>query len=94
MCLMVFIQNIHVFNCRSESRSAFTVPLKSNWFIAVGIFCTLLLQILVMKVPIFSTFLQTVSIPAWAICWIFIIASSILILMELYKNIISRFDKK
>ena len=54
MCLMVFIQNIHVFNCRSESRSAFTVPLKSNWFIAVGIFCTLLLQILVMKVPIFS----------------------------------------
>lgn len=94
MCLMVFIQNIHVFNCRSESRSAFTVPLKSNWFIVVGIFCTLLLQILVMKVPIFSTFLQTVSIPAWAICWIFIIASSILILMELYKNIISRFDKK
>ena len=94
MCLMVFIQNIHVFNCRSESRSAFTVPLKSNWFIAVGIFCTLLLQILVMKVPIFSTFLQTVSIPAWAICWIFIIASSILVLMELYKNIISRFDKK
>ncbi|MBQ9684737.1 HAD-IC family P-type ATPase [Candidatus Saccharibacteria bacterium] len=94
MCLMVFIQNIHVFNCRSESRSAFTVPLKSNWFIVVGIFCTLLLQILVMKVPIFSTFLQTVSIPAWAICWIFIIASSILVLMELYKNIISRFDKK
>lgn len=94
MCLMVFIQNIHVFNCRSESRSAFTVPLKSNWFIVVGIFCTLLLQILVMEVPIFSTFLQTVSIPAWAICWIFIIASSILILMELYKNIISRFDKK
>lgn len=94
MCLMVFIQNIHVFNCRSESRSAFTVPLKSNWFIVVGIFCTLLLQVLVMKVPIFSTFLQTVSIPAWAICWIFIIASSILVLMELYKNIISRFDKK
>ncbi len=94
MCLMVFIQNIHVFNCRSESHSAFTVPLKSNWFIVVGIFCTLLLQILVMEVPIFSTFLQTVSIPAWAICWIFIIASSILILMELYKNIISRFDKK
>ncbi len=94
MCLMVFIQNIHVFNCRSESRSAFTVPLKSNWFIAAGIFCTLLLQILVMKVPIFSTFLQAVSIPAWAIYWIFIIASSILVLMELYKNIISRFDKK
>ena len=94
MCLMVFIQNIHVFNCRSESHSAFTVPLKSNWFIAVGIFCTLMLQIIVMKVPLFATFLQTTPIPAWAICWIFIIASSILILMELYKNIASRFDKE
>ena len=94
MCLMVFIQNIHVFNCRSESRSAFTVPLKSNWFIAIGIFCTLMLQIIVMKVPLFAAFLQTVPIPAWAICWIFIIASSILILMELYKNIASRFDKE
>ena len=94
MCLMVFIQNIHVFNCRSESRSAFSVPLHNNWFIAIGIFCTILLQIVVMKVPVLSQFLQTVSIPAWAICWLFIVASSILVLMELYKNIASRFDKK
>ncbi|MBP5656348.1 HAD-IC family P-type ATPase [Candidatus Saccharibacteria bacterium] len=93
MCLMVFIQNIHVFNCRSESRSAFSVPLKNNWFIAIGIICTILLQIVVMKVPIFSKFLQTVSIPFWAIIWLFIVASSILILMELYKNIASRFRK-
>ncbi len=94
MCLMVFIQNIHVFNCRSESRSAFSVPLRNNWFIAAGIFCTILLQIIVMQVPLFSRFLQTVSIPAWAICWLFITASSVLILMELYKNIASRFEKK
>ena len=94
MCLMVFIQNIHVFNCRSESRSAFSVPLKSNWFIAVGIFCTILLQIIVMEVPLFSKLLQTVSIPFWAIMWLFIVASSILILMELYKNIASRFEDK
>ena len=93
MCLMVFIQNIHVFNCRSESRSAFSVPLSSNWFIAIGIFCTILLQIVVMEVPFFSKFLQTVSIPFWAIMWLFIVASSILILMELYKNIASRFEK-
>ena len=94
MCLMVFIQNIHVFNCRSESRSAFSVPLRNNWFIVIGIFCTLLLQIVVMEVPLLSQFLQTVSIPTWTIFWLFVVASSILILMELYKNIASRFNKK
>ena len=60
MCLMVFIQNIHVFNCRSESRSAFSVPLRSNWFITIGIICTLLLQTIAMEVPFISQFLQTV----------------------------------
>ena len=94
MCLMVFVQNIHVFNCRSESRSAFSVPLSNNWFIVIGIICTLFLQIIVMKVPFFSHFLQTVSIPFWTICWIFITATPILVLMELYKNIASRFEKK
>lgn len=94
MCLMVFIQNIHVFNCRSESRSAFSVPLSGNWFIVVGIFCTLLLQIAAMEIPLFSQLLQTVSIPLWAIVWLFIIALSILVIMELYKNISSRFDKE
>ena len=37
MALMVFIQNIHVFNCRSERNSAFAVSLKSNKLIAIFI---------------------------------------------------------
>jgi len=94
MCLMVFIQNIHVFNCRSESRSAFSVPLKNNRFIVVGIFCTLLLQIIVMEVPLFSQFLQTSPIPPTSLLCTIAIASSILIFMELYKNIASHFRRK
>ena len=87
MCLMVFIQNIHVFNCRSEFRSAFSVPLRSNWFIAIGIFATILLQIAVMQVPFFSTFLQTVPIPFMQVCLLFVTAGSILLIMEIYKLI-------
>ena len=37
MALMVFIQNIHVFNCRSEHASAFKVPLKNNRLIVFGV---------------------------------------------------------
>ena len=73
---------------------AFSVPLSGNWFIVVGIFCTLLLQIAAMEIPLFSQLLQTVSIPLWAIVWLFIIALSILVIMELYKNISSRFGKE
>ena len=87
MCLMVFIQNIHVFNCRSEFRSAFSVPLSSNWFIAIGIFATILLQIAVMQIPFFSTFLQTVPIPFMQVCLLFVTAGSILLIMEIYKLI-------
>ena len=36
-----------VFNCRSESHSAFSVPLTSNWFILLGVGGTLALQLVV-----------------------------------------------
>ncbi|MDE6285126.1 MAG: HAD-IC family P-type ATPase, partial [Bacilli bacterium] len=62
ICLMVFIQNMHVLNCRSESQSIFTYRNK-NLFVPVAIISCILLQIVVMEVPIFSLFLQTVSLP-------------------------------
>ena len=58
MALMVFIQNIHVFNCRSEKNSAFSIPLKSNALIIVAFISSIILQIIVMEVPIFSNFFR------------------------------------
>jgi len=57
MALMVFIQNVHVFNCRSEKKSAFSVPLRTNKLIVAGVFFSILLQIIVMEVPFLSKFL-------------------------------------
>ena len=87
MALMVFIQNIHVFNCRSEKHSAFSIPLKSNYLILIAFVVSVLLQIIVMEVPMLSTFLQTVSIPFAHMLYLFLIASVVLILMEIYKKI-------
>ena len=87
MCLMVFIQNIHVFNCRSEDKSAFKVPLKNNWLIVGGVVCSIILQIIVMEVPFLSQFLQTTSIPFSNLVYLFLIACSILVLVEIYKRI-------
>jgi magnesium-transporting ATPase (P-type) len=87
MCLMVFIQNVHVFNCRSEKRSAFTVSITKNPIMLFGIAGTILLQIVVMEVPFFSKILQTVSIPPLQILGLFGISLIILVVMELYKLI-------
>jgi len=87
MALMVFIQNIHVFNCRSEHRSAFSIPISNNWLIVVGVVVSIVLQVVVMEVPFLSNFLQTVSIPFIHIIYLFIIALMILVVMEIYKKI-------
>ena len=92
MVLMVFIQNIHVFNCRSETESAFTIPLWSNPFIVMTAFGSILLQIIVMEVPMLSNFLKTSPIPYRHMLLLISFAVIILIIMEVYKLI--RYSKK
>ena len=87
MALMVFIQNIHVFNCRSESKSAYSVPLKNNPLVVGGVVVSILLQVLVMEVPFLSQFLQTSSIPVIHLVALFLIAVIVLLVMEIYKLI-------
>lgn len=94
MALMVFIQNIHVFNCRSESKSAFSVPLKNNKLIVYGVIASVLLQIIVMEVPFLANLLQTKSIPIIHLILLFTVATSILIIVEIYKYINNKIKKK
>lgn len=93
MALMVFIQNIHVFNCRSEHKSAFSIPLKNNKLIAFGVIGSIILQIIVMEVPFLSNFLQTVSVPPLHLFYLLVIALLVLVIMEIYKKINSVIKK-
>ncbi len=87
MAFMVFIQNIHVFNCRSEKTSAFQVSMKNNYFIVLGVAGSLLLQILVMKVPVLSKILQTTSLSTFSLISLFFLSTLVLWIMEIYKNL-------
>lgn len=87
MALMVFIQNIHVFNCRSEHKSAFAIPIKNNKLIFIGVLISIALQIIVMETPILSSILHTVSVPMIHLVYLFLIALSILVVIEIYKKI-------
>ena len=85
MVLMVFLQNMHVFNCRSEKRSIFQTPIMSNPLILFSIISAIVLQVIVMEVTFLSKFLKTSSIPIMHLALLFGISLLILVVMELYK---------
>lgn len=87
MVLMVFMQNIHVFNCRSEKQSAFKMSIKDNPLIVFSIVVAIILQIIIMEAPILSHFLQTSTVPITDMLILLMISSIILFVMELYKMI-------
>ena len=94
MCLMVFIQNVHAFNCRSEKQSALRISLLKNPVFLFGIAGTIILQLIVMEVPMFTTFLQTISMPPVLIAEFFGLALIILLALEIYKAFARAFAKK
>lgn len=87
MVLMVFMQNMHVLNCRSEKNSVFKVPLRTNPLIIFSIVSAILLQIIVSEVPMLSKLLQTNSVPVPHMLVLFLISTIIIIIMEAYKII-------
>ena len=87
LALMVFMQNIHVLNCRSEEKSVFKNGFKQNPFVLFTIVGTIILQIIVMEVPILSSALQTYSVPYLHMIILFLLAIPVLMIMEIYKYI-------
>ena len=87
LALMVFIQNIHVINCRSESKSIFENSFKKNPFVLYTIVGSILLQVIIMEVPFLSRFLQTEQVPYEHMIILFLLALPILTVMELYKHL-------
>ena len=87
MALMIIIQNIHAFNCRSEDKSSFKISVLSNPIFVVGVIGSLILGIAVLEVDFLSMFLKTAHVPAIHLLGLILLGFSILIIMEVYKMI-------
>lgn len=87
LLLMVFLQNVHVFNCRSERSSAFQIPLRNNWILMFGVFAAQGIHILSLYIPVTQDILDVspVTFGDWGS--IFLLASTILVAMEVFKAI-------
>ena len=87
MALMVFIQNTHVFNCRSERHSIFSKYVKENQTVFIGVIGSIILQMIVMESPFLSSVLKTTSIPLMHMLYLMLAAISVILVMEVYKKI-------
>ena len=93
MALMIIIQNIHAFNCRSEDKSSFKISLASNPIFVVGVIGSLILGIAVLEVNFLSMFLKTTHIPMLHLLELILFGFTILIVMEIYKKLKYRTKK-
>ncbi len=85
LLFMVLLQNVHVFNCRSESVSALKVPVRRNIILIFGVLAAQGIHMLSMHLPFMQIILGTapVSFKQWVV--LLCLALSLLLIMEVFK---------
>ena len=85
LLLMVFMQNFHAFNCRSERVSAFKVPIKRNMILVFGVLAAQGIHILSMQLPFMQSILriEPVTFNEWL--YILVLAIPMILAMEIFK---------
>ena len=94
LLLMVLFENIHVLNCRSESRSAFSTRLFSNPFLVMGTISAQLIHIGAMYTPWLSETLQIQPISFQLWLELLLLAFVLLFASEAHKLICRLLNRK
>jgi magnesium-transporting ATPase (P-type) len=87
LLLMVFMQNVHVFNCRSETVSAFKIPLKHNIILFFGVLVAQGIHILSMHFSFMQNVLRVKPITFIEWAEVLVLAVPLLLVMEIFKII-------
>ena len=85
LLLMVFMQNLHAFNARSERVSAFKVPIKRNIILVIGVLAVQGIHILSMQIPVMQNILriEPINLKEWF--YILALATPMILVMEVFK---------
>ena len=94
MMLMVIIQNINVFNCKSEKKSVFATNIFNNWYVLGAIVISIGMQLVFDEIPITSTFLKVVPLPLNHVAAIFGLSLIVIAVFEVYKLILKVIKSK
>ena len=85
LLLMVFMQNFHVFNCRSERTSAFKIPIKRNIILVFGVIAAQGIHIMSMHIPFMQKILRIEPVTFHEWLYILGLAVPMIIVMEIFK---------
>ena len=94
MALMVFLQNFHALNCRSEKQSISKLSISSNWFFFVAVFGSIGLQVLFMEIPVLSKLLSLTTVSYIDLAILLAMSLLVIVVGEVYKAIIRKRQAK
>lgn len=83
--LMVFFENFHAFNCRSETASVFSVPLRNNILLVVAVPVALGIHILALYLPFTQRVLGTEPVSLTTTVILLGCASTVMVSSEVFK---------
>lgn len=87
LTFMVFMENIQIFNCRSESISMFKISGTNNRFLIISIIITLCIQAIIVRIPEAAGFFGLTTIPIQNIGMLFGGTIPLIVGMEIFKKI-------
>jgi magnesium-transporting ATPase (P-type) len=87
LLLMVLLENAHVFNCRSESISAFRIPISRNYFLIIAVIAAQGIHIMSMYIPFMQDVLGVSPVTVEE--WLFFLGIALVLIavMEAFKFI-------
>lgn len=93
LLLMVFMQNFHAFNSRSETVSVFKVPLSRNWILVFGVLLAQGIHILIMHIPFMQQILDVEPITMTEWTYVLMLAIPMILVMEIFKYFNNRKER-
>ena len=90
LLLMVLFENVHLFNCRSETRSAFGIPFSANPFLVIGVIAAQGVHLAAMYTPGLNSVLAIGPVPLDQWMVVAAVALSLIVVMEAYKGATAR----
>ena len=84
---MVFMENIQIFNCRSEKISIFKISGQNNQFLIFSILITSLIQLFIIRIDKLANFFKLTTISIEHAGMLFLFTIPLIIVMEIFKKV-------
>lgn len=88
LTLMVFMENVHIFNCRSENVSIFKISTLNNRFLMLSILITSIIQVMIVSYEPWARFFKLTTIPIQDIGILLLLTIPVIVVMEIFKKFI------